>query len=93
MLYVSAYTCADTFFVSSTESYTKSSSEADQSWSCPIQAVDPCINLKEVLLLWNPNFFSRSVSYGSHLLNLILGIRIGIGGVAVSVKTQLALPI
>ena len=52
-------------------------------------------SLKEVLLLCgNANFFfSRIVSYGSPLKNLILGIRIGVGAVAVaaSVETRLEL--
>ena len=55
MLYVSAYTCADTFFVSSTESYANSSSEAHQSWPYPSQTQIP--EAEEVLLLLNMNFF------------------------------------
>ena len=60
----------------------------------PYSSVDPCSKLKEVLPLCNANFFfSRIVSYGSPLKNLILGIRIGVGAVAVaaSVETRLAL--
>ena len=91
--YVSWYTCADTFFVSSTESYNKSSSEALQSWSYPTQAwILVSSKLKEVLFLCNTNFFfSRIVSYGSPVLNLILGIGMGFGVVpiAASVKTRL----
>ena len=50
-------------------------------------------SLKEVLLLCgNANFFfSRIVSHGSPLWNLILGIGIGVGVVVASVETRLAL--